>query len=80
MVSSALSVDGDNLKIKPELMIDGTLYHCIVINKLMLVYRDSEKLMHCYEVDDPKIITGVRECASYEDATRFLEKINIDEY
>lgn len=74
-MSRVLSADDGHMKIKPELMKDDTLYHCIVGDKLMLVYCDSQKVMHCYEVEDTQLVESVRACANYEDAARLLEQI-----
>ncbi len=56
-------------------MVEDTLYHCIVGDKLMLVYCDSQKIMHCYEVEETRIVEGVRACANYDDAAQLLEQI-----
>jgi len=28
------------------------LYHCIHQNKIMLVYKDHNEILNCYEIDD----------------------------
>lgn len=71
----ALSEQDGKLKIRPELMLEESLYHCIIGDKLMLAYSDSQKMLHCYEVEDPQIIGAVRACASYEDEVQLLERI-----
>ena len=78
-MNQALSAGSDGVKIKPELMKDDVLYHCVSNDRLVLMYRDSQKIMHCYEVEDPQIVKAVRSCATYDDAARLLEEIGAEQ-
>ena len=55
-------------------MKSETLYHCIFQNKVMLVYKDHNEILNCYEIEDEEIVTRVRESKNYE-----IEKI-LEEY
>ena len=51
-----------------------TLYHCIFQNKVMLVYKDQNEILNCYEIDDNEIVSKVKESNSID-----IEKI-LEEY
>ena len=67
-----LSSEKDGIKIRPDKMQPGTLYHCIYQNKVMLVYKDQNEILNCYEIDDSKIVSKVKE-ANNGDIEKILE-------
>lgn len=74
-MARAVSEEGGQLRIRPELMEDDRMYHCIVGGRLMLVYRDAQGVTHCYEVEDEAVVGAVRSCGSYGEAERLLEGV-----
>ena len=60
-MSYPLSSEKDGIKIKPDKMQPETLYHCVFQNKVMLVYKDQNEILNCYEIDDSKIVSKVKE-------------------
>ena len=74
IMSYPLTAEKDGIKMKPEIMKSETLYHCIFQNKVMLVYKDHNEILNCYEIEDEEIVTRVRESKNYE-----IEKI-LEEY
>jgi hypothetical protein len=52
-------VEKDGIKIKPEDMIVDKMYYCVYDNKVYIFYKDQEKLTHCYEVDDAKVVQEI---------------------
>tara|TARA_B100000678_G_scaffold233464_1_gene202499 strand:- start:162 stop:422 length:261 start_codon:yes stop_codon:yes gene_type:complete len=73
-MSYPLSSEKDGIKIKPEKMQPETLYHCIFQDKIMLVYKDHNEILNCYEINESEIVSKVK--ASNEDD---IEKI-LEEY
>ena len=69
-----LTAEKDGIKMKPEIMKSETLYHCLFQNKVMLVYKDHNEILNCYEIEDEEIVSRVRESKNYE-----IEKI-LEEY
>ncbi|MDD9826443.1 MAG: hypothetical protein OXU86_06725 [Thaumarchaeota archaeon] len=69
----AVTEEGGQMRVRPELMEDDRMYHCIVGGRLMLVYRDAQGVTHCYEVEDEAVVGAVRSCATYGEAERLLE-------
>ena len=39
------------------------LYHCVLGDKIMLVYKDNQDVLHCYEVEERDLVEKVRRCA-----------------
>ena len=48
-----VSVDENGVNFKPEKMEKEKLYHCIFKDKAMLVFKDSQDVMNCYEIEEP---------------------------
>ncbi|MBT6194252.1 MAG: hypothetical protein HOI05_00305, partial [Nitrosopumilus sp.] len=45
-----VSADENGVNFNPDKMIQEKLYHCIFKNKAMLVFKDSQDMMNCYEI------------------------------
>jgi len=73
-MSYPLSSGKDGIKIQPDKMEPEILYHCIYQNKIMLVYKDHNEILNCYEIDDDEIVSRVK--TSNKDG---IEKI-LEEY
>ena len=73
-MSYPLSTNKDGIKIQPDKMESETLYHCIFQNRIMLVYKDQNEILNCYEINDDEIVSKVK--ASNKDN---IEKI-LEEY
>ena len=73
-MSYPLSSGKDGIKIQPDKMQPEELYHCVFQNKVMLVYKDQNEILNCYEIDDNEIVSKVKETGSVD-----IEKI-LEEY
>ncbi len=51
----------------------GTLYHCIYQNKIMLVYKDHNEILNCYEIGDAEIVSSVK-ISNKDDIEKILEE------
>ena len=71
-MSYPLSSGKDGIKIQPDKMEPETLYHCIYQNKIMLVYKDHNEILNCYEIEDGEIVSKVK-TSKNEDIERILE-------
>ena len=69
-----LSVNNDGIKIRPELMEKEKLYHCVFKNKALLLFKDSQDFLNCYEIEEESLVNQVKECKSDSE----LEKIFAD--
>ena len=52
-----ISAEKDGVKIKPELMDTEKLYHCIFNDKVVLLFKDLNEILNCYEIDDEQIVS-----------------------
>ena len=53
-------------------MEDEKLYHCIFQNKVMLVFKDHNEILNCYEIEDEEIVFKVK-TSKNENIERILE-------
>ena len=73
-MSYPLSSEKDGIKIRPDKMEPETQYHCIYQNKVMLVYKDQNEILNCYEIDEDEIVSKASKSNSNN-----IEKI-LEEY
>jgi len=73
IMSYPLSSGKDGIKIQPDKMEPEILYHCIHQNKVMLVYKDQNEILNCYEIEDEQIISKVKS-SKEEDIEEILEE------
>ncbi|AFS80562.1 hypothetical protein NKOR_03340 [Candidatus Nitrosopumilus koreensis AR1] len=74
-MDSPISVDENGLKIKPEKMEKEKLYHCIFKEKAMLIFKDSQDVMNCYEIEEKDLVEKIKNISDNDD----LEKL-FDDY
>lgn len=67
-MADAVVVDEDGPKIRPELMEQERMYHCIYKDSALLFFIDRQESLNCYEVDDPKLVAMIKECGDVEEA------------
>lgn len=68
-----LSVNKDGINIKPELMTQEQLYHCIFQNKVLLVYKDSQDFLNCYEIEEETLVNKIKNSINDEQVEKILE-------
>ncbi len=74
-MTNPITSGDDGIKIKPELMEKEKLYHCIFQDKVLLVYKDSQDILNCYEIEEKELVEKVKQNSDNDS----LEKI-FDEY
>ncbi|QMU54663.1 MAG: hypothetical protein GKS07_07155 [Nitrosopumilus sp.] len=57
-----VSIDENGVNFKPEKMEKEKLYHCIFKDKAMLVFKDSQDVMNCYEIEEPVLVEQIKNC------------------
>ncbi|MHA7647545.1 hypothetical protein [Nitrosopumilus sp. S4] len=70
-----ISVDDKGINLKPEKMEKEKLYHCIFKEKAMLIFKDSQDVLNCYEIEEKELVDKIRICNNEVD----LEKL-FDDY
>ena len=68
-----ISVDDNGLKLKPENMEKEKLYHCIFKNKAMLVFKDSQDVLNCYEIEQKDLVEQIKNCNNNDDLEQLFE-------
>ena len=69
-----VTMGSDGIKIKPELMEQEKLYHCVFKDKVMLVFKDSQNFLNCYEIEERKLVDKVKECHNENGIEKILEE------
>lgn len=59
-MDSPVSITDEGIKIKSEQMVKEKLYHCIYKEKLLIVYKDENDLLNCYEIEETEIIDTIK--------------------
>ena len=67
-----LIAEKEGIKIKPEHMEKEKLYHCIFNDKVVLVYKDSQDVMNCFEIEEKELVDQIKQCKDDDDR---VEKI-----
>jgi len=72
-VDYPISVNENGIKIKPELMDSEQLYHCIYQNKVLLVYKDFQNFLNCYEIEEEVIVNKIKNNVNDDQIEKILE-------
>ena len=68
-----VSVDENGIKFKPEKMEKEKLYHCIYKDKVMLVFKDSQDVMNCYEIEEADLVEQIKQIDNDDDLEKLFE-------
>ena len=49
------------------------LYHCIFKNKAMLIFKDSQDVMNCYEIEEVDLVEQIKKCDNDDDLEKLFE-------
>ncbi len=79
-MTEPVTVNSDGVNVKPELMEKEKLYHCVFDNKIILVYKDHQDFLNCYEIEETDLVQRIKSGIGQnidsilED---YMEKINL---
>lgn len=68
-----VSADENGINLKPEKMEKEKLYHCIFKNKAMLVFKDSQDVLNCYEIEHKDLVEKIRKASNEDQLEKILE-------
>jgi len=68
-----VSADENGINLKPEKMEKEKLYHCIFKNKAMLVFKDSQDVLNCYEIEQEDLVKKIRKASNENELEKLLE-------
>jgi len=72
-MENPVSADENGINLKPEKMEKEKLYHCIFKNKAMLVFKDSQDVLNCYEIEQEDLVEKIRKASNEDDLEKLLE-------
>jgi len=72
-VDYPITVNDEGIKIKPEKMETEKLYHCVFKKKVLLVYKDSQEFLNCYEIEEEELVNKIKNCKNSEEIEKIFE-------
>ncbi len=68
-----VSADENGVNLKLEKMEKEKLYHCIFKNKAFLVFKDSQDMLNCYEIEQEDLVEKIRICDNDDELEKLFE-------
>jgi len=72
-VDYPVSADENGVNLKPEKMEKEKLYHCIFRNKVFLIFKDSQDVLNCYEIEQEDLVEQIRKCDNDSELEKLFE-------
>ncbi|MDI1495256.1 MAG: hypothetical protein K8823_562 [Cenarchaeum symbiont of Oopsacas minuta] len=73
-MSAPVETKNGGICIRPEKMKTEKLYHCILKEKIMLVYKDNQGMFNCYEIEDSDLVKIIQNCTNDEQVEKTLHE------
>ena len=68
-----VSADENGVNLKPEKMEKEKLYHCIFKNKVFLIFKDSQDMLNCYEIEQEDLVEQIRKCDNDDELEQLFD-------
>jgi hypothetical protein len=72
-MSYPLVPDEKGVKIIPELMEKEKMYYCLHNEKIMLVYKDEQEFLNCYEIEEKELVDSVKKCQNPDEIEKTIQ-------
>ena len=59
-MDSPIEVNNDGVKVNPEIMENEKFYHCVFKEKVILVFKDHQEFLNCFEIEDEEIVKQIK--------------------
>ena len=59
-MDSAIEVNDEGVKINPEIMENEKFYHCIFNDKVILIFKDHQEFLNCFEIEEKEIVEQIK--------------------
>ena len=59
-MESPIEVNDDGVKVKPEIMENEKFYHCVYKDKVILVFKDHQEFLNCFEIEEKEIVDKIK--------------------
>ena len=60
IMESPIEVNDDGVKLKPEIMEPEKFYHCLFKEKVILVFKDHQEFLNCFEIEESDIVEKIK--------------------
>ena len=71
-MDSPIEANNDGVKLKPEIMENEKIYHCVFKEKVILVFKDPQDFLNCFEIEEKEIVDKVKS-SNDDDINSILE-------
>ena len=71
-MDNPIEVNDDGVKLKPEIMEPENLYHCVFKEKIILVFKDHQDFLNCFEIEEKELVDKISS-SSDKDVNSILE-------
>ncbi|MGD8707975.1 MAG: hypothetical protein PVI88_04750 [Nitrosopumilaceae archaeon] len=68
-----ITANEDGVNIKPENMEKEHLYHCLFKNKVILLFKDSQDFLNCYEIEEEDLVNQIKNNSSDSEVEKILQ-------
>jgi hypothetical protein len=72
-VDYPITANEDGVNIKPENMEKEHLYHCLFKNKVILLFKDSQDFLNCYEIEEEDLVNQIKNNSSDSEVEKILQ-------
>jgi len=72
-VEYPITVSEDGINIKPEQMENERLYHCVFKKKALLLFKDSQDFLNCYEIEEEDLVNQIKNSKNDEEIEEIFE-------
>jgi len=59
-MKDVITATDNGVNLKPEIMEKEKLYHCIFKDKVILVFKDHQEFLNCFEIEDEEIVKQIK--------------------
>lgn len=73
-MSYPLIPDKNGVKMIPENMETEKMYYCLQNEKIILVFKDEQEFLNCYEIEEKEIVESVKVCNSPDEIEKKIEQ------
>ena len=69
-----INATDEGINIKPEKMEKEKLYHCVFKNKVLLLFKDSQEFLNCYEIEEKELVDKIKESKKDKEVEKIFEE------
>ena len=69
-----ISADENGINIKPELMEKEKIYHYEFKGKILLLFKDSQDFLNCYEIEEEDLVNLIKSSKNNDEIEKILEE------